>query len=430
MPSDHTKISQIKKKRRTVKNKPSKQQMSIKRLRSSDTDPETSIIAETKSVTKMATEMEEESEMESTTEPSEFMDKIDCYWDEIVLRLRDSHLWKEQEQSMEKIDQDMEDLRRENDFLRKRLLVAEGRLTRTEKRLEEANNRIIDLTSRSMRDNLVLKNLEETDGEDLELKVRHIMKEKLRIQDVDICQIQIERVHRVGNRVRGRIRNVVAKFSSKGKSIIMRHLKNLSRDDKLQIQEQYPPEVHTRRNKLWPQFISARQAGKAAKFTSDKLIVDKKVVHSPQDSIRDINLDITSRSLEMKPKHTTVVTSEGNHLQGHSVPVTNVDDVIPAIQALCTDHRVAGATNVIYAYRIGNDQKYISNYEDDGEWGGGREIMKILDNTNCFNRLIAVTRWRGNRQLGPNRYQQIRDVAQQAVSLTPSTPSTPSTPPT
>ena len=62
----------------------------------------------------------------------------------------------------------------------------------------------------------------------------------------------IERAHRVGKPGRPgdkRARNIVAKLSSKGKSVILAHLKNLSRggNNDIKVQEQYPPEVHTQK---------------------------------------------------------------------------------------------------------------------------------------------------------------------------------------
>lgn len=394
-------------------NKPSKQQM--KRLRSSETDPDTSILAEAETVEEMATEMEE-SQME-LTETADFMDKVDSSWEDFMQRLQQSALWTELESNLNKMQDEIDGLNSENDSLKKRLVQTEGRLTRTEKRLEAANERILDLTSRSMRENIVIKNVEESRGEDLETKVMNLFRDKLKIKDNDLKEINIERIHRVGNPTNRRNRNIVAKLSSKGKTKVMTHLKNLPRDDKIKIHDQYPQEINTRRNKLWPQYIEARQAKKEAKFVMDKLIIDKKVIMPPKDKISDINLNVTKRSLDLSTKHTAVSTSGKSHFQGHAVPISSTDDIIPAIRALCQDQRVAGSTHIVYAYRIGNEQKNIWNYEDDGEWGAGKEVMNVLHNADCFGHLVAVTRWHGGKNLGADRFQMIRKVAEQAVSL-------------
>jgi hypothetical protein len=382
-----------------------------KRLRSS-----TSVEVEGLSDTDTESHMSEEENMEkaSGTEfMADFIDKIDCNWDAIIQRLKESSLWKEEETSKNSMAQDIEVLRRENQELQKRLIHTEGRLTRTEMKLEEANDRIIDLTSRSMRNNLIIKNVRETQGENVEEKLRSVFQEKLKIENPEF--IEIERAHRVGKVIEGRTRNIVANLSTKGKTTVITHLKNLPKDDEIRIVDQFPPEVNARRNKLWPQFIQARQAGKEARVKVDKLVVDKKVIDPPRDKVYDINLDVTSRSLKMKPKHTAVDSVQRNHFQGHIVPITCTDDVIPAVHALVGDRRVAGSSHIMYAYRIGDEERYISNYEDDGQWGAGNEIMDALQEKNCFNHLIAVTHWSAGHIKG--RLDKIRALAEEAIAL-------------
>ena len=235
----------------------------------------------------------------------------------------------------------------------------------------------------------------------------------------DLQGVQIDRVHRVGKFRQGQKRNIVAKVSSKTKTKIMTHLKNIPRGDDLRIQEQLPQEIQSRRNKLWPQFIQARKDGKQAKFSQDKLIIDNKVITAPKDCVRDINLDVTKVSLQMSPntKHTGVVSHERDHFQGHTIPIKGPDDVIPALQSLCQDQCVAGSAHIMYAYRVGDDHYNISNFEDDGQYGGGREVMSAITNLQCYNHLVAVTRWHGGKHAGPVRYEHIKKVAEDAVKL-------------
>jgi hypothetical protein len=382
-----------------------------KRFRSS-TSVETEVLTDTESHMS-----EEEENLERTTDRefmADFMDKIDCNLDTILERLKESSLWQEQEKSMNSMYQDIEALKLENKDLKERLIHTEGRLTRAERKLEEADDRIIDLTSRSMRNNVIIKNIQETQGENVEEKIRSVFVEKLNIQNPE--RIEIERAHRVGKHIDGRIRNIVACLSSKGKATVMTHVKNLPKDDNIKILDQFPPEVNARRNKLWPQFIQAREAGIEARFNVDKLVVDKKVIDPPRDKVRDINLDVTGQSLTMKTKHTDVDSAKSSHLQGHAVPIKSADDIIPAVQALCADRRVAGSSHIMYAYRIGNEERYLSNYEDDGQWGAGNVIMNALVEKNCFNYLIAVTHWTGGRYVG-SKLDMVKSLAGLAIDL-------------
>ena len=81
-------------------------------------------------------------------------------WSVFIEKLSQSSFWKEHEYSLNSMEKDIYALRKENTALRQRLMLTEGRLTRAEKKLDEAQEKILDLTTRSMRDNLVIKNVE------------------------------------------------------------------------------------------------------------------------------------------------------------------------------------------------------------------------------------------------------------------------------
>ena len=376
------------------------------------------------SSSKYMSNLSKHSEFEEIEEEIEESSIMEQNWSMFVEKLQQSSFWKEHEYSLNSMEKDIDALRKENTALRQRFMLTEGRLTRAEKKLDEAQEKILDLTTRSMRDNLVIKNVEEKKGESEEQikgTLTSIFKDRLKLTDEDLQSVQIDRAHRVGKprKPGSRPRNIVAKLSSKGKSTIMSKIKLLERksDNDIRISEQFPPEVHARRNKLWPLFIQAKQTGQQAKFNVDKLIVDNKLMNSPQDKVKDINLDVTGTSMSMKPKNTAVMTMDRSHFQGHIVPIKSSDEVIPAIQSLGKDQRVAGSTHIMYAYRIGDERYNISNWDDDGEFGAGRVIMNALDSKQFYNHLVVVTRWYGGQHLGPSRFDHIKKMAHDAMSL-------------
>ena len=172
-------------------------------------------------------------------------------------------------------------------------------------------------------------------------------------------------------------------------------------------QNRFLPEVHAHRNKLWPLFLQAKQTGQQAKLNVEKLIVDNKLMNSPQDKVKDINLDVTGTSMNMKPKNTAVMTMDRSHFQGHIVPIKSSAEVIPAIQSLCKDQRRAGSMHIMCAYRIGDERYSISNCNDNREFRAGRVIMNVLHSKQFYNHLVVVTRWYGGQHLGPSRFDHI-----------------------
>ena len=374
-----------------------------------------------------------------TLEAESLSEEMDCIrhlkysdWQAIMAKIQESSMWRGMEESLYQVRKDLDEIKSENNHLKTRLQHSEGRVTRLERKLGEANEKILELTTRSMRDNLIVKNLPEQHPgnnpgmrqgpnfetqQEIESKLMSVFKNKLKMSEVDLQEVKIERCHRFGKPRGGNARNIVVKLNSKGKAKVLANARNLPRDDPIKISEQFPAEINNRRNKLWPQYIQARQAGKIAKFNGDKLIIDKKMHDPPKDRVMDINMDVTKQAMSMKPKHTSVISVERNHYQGHLVPIKSKDDVIPALQSLCADPRVAGASHLTYAYKTGREDYYISNYEDDGEPGAGREVMEVLDAKKCYNYLVAVSTWSSGKHHGYMHLDRVRNAAEEAFNL-------------
>ena len=269
-----------------------------------------------------------------------------------------------------------------------------------------------------MRDNIVVKNMEETKGENaqqIEEKLVKLFKESLQIKAEDMKQVEIQRAHRVGKYANTRTRNIVAKLNTKGKGIVLAHLNNINKSSKIKIVEQYPQEIHSNRNKLWQVYVEAKQNGKQASWTQDRLHIDGRTINPPKDKNTDINLDTTSAATKLKVKHTAIMTKDSTHLQAHIVNVTSRDDVIPALKAIRADIRVAQASFCSYAYRIGTEQQNVHNYDDDENWGKGKCIMESIARPNVYNKLICVSMWSTGKRASNPRSEAIQDIIGNAL---------------
>ena len=86
--------------------------------------------------------------------------------------------------------------------------------------------------------------------------------------------IGLERVHRMGRRVDGKCRPIVAKFSSFKKREVVRLAGPKLAGKRFGISEQIPKEWQDRRKALLPAFKDAKKQGKRARFVGDKLLVE------------------------------------------------------------------------------------------------------------------------------------------------------------
>ena len=304
--------------------------------------------------------------------------------------------------------------------VRDQLMITEGRLTRAEKQVEDLREQLLITEARSMRDNLMFYNIPEdnTPDNDTERVLRAFLQEEMNINNDDMKSISFDRVHRVGAKRRGWNRQIVAKFNtSRGKDIVMRHTKNLQRDKKFGVNEQLPRELEERKKQLLPKYKEARKEQKKPKWSLDKLVVDNKVTEVKRDHIKDINVNTTEVAAGMDVRHTPPMTHNNSSFQGHSTVIQSQDDIIPALHAMYADSRVARASHNMYAYRIQAGSTVIEHYEDDREWGAGRQLLKLLKDNNITNKIVCVSRWQGGSNLGRARFDHILKAAKQTLQI-------------
>ena len=170
------------------------------------------------------------------------------------------------------VESEVSDVKQENKELRKAILEM--------KKLNcEMKEDLIDMKSRSMRDNLLFTDLSEHENEDTEQVLKNFLSDKMSITDVSF-----ERVHRVGrvyNRPSGqavRPRSIVAKFSFFKDRERVRKSANRLKGTHYGIREQFPEEIEQRRKPLYPILRKARQEKKKAVLVKDRLFVEGKEV--------------------------------------------------------------------------------------------------------------------------------------------------------
>jgi hypothetical protein len=305
----------------------------------------------------------------------------------------------------------IDDIQKENKELQSRCRVLEGRLTRAEREIEELREDSLMQQARSMRDNIKFFNIPEPEDEaaNCESTVRTFLREEMKVQQHDLQQISFDRIHRTGRHINNKHRVIVAKVNPDGKHIIFQHIKYLDRAKRYGISDQLPRELEERKKRLLPEYKEAKKdKNKNVKWSVDKLVVDGKVKTVRKDKVMDVHLNTTKKAVTLQPtvRHSPTQTYQGHSFQGHSVSITEQDDIVPVLHAIYSDGRVARASHNIYAYRLKTTSGYIEHYEDDGEWGAGADLLDLLRSNNIENKLVCTTRWRGTNHLASARLSE------------------------
>jgi uncharacterized coiled-coil protein SlyX len=133
------------------------------------------------------------------------------------------------------------------------------------------NDELLDLKCRSMRNNLMFFNIEEEKEENTEKVVKTFMTDVLKVKDV--AEIELERVHRVGDKAKPK-RPIVAMFTRYPDKLKVQKKAGNLRDTDYGIADQFPREIVSRRKALIPFLKDARDRGNHAVLAVDKLFIN------------------------------------------------------------------------------------------------------------------------------------------------------------
>jgi regulator of replication initiation timing len=299
--------------------------------------------------------------------------------------------------------------------LKMRLQISEGMIEQQRSKLYQQSEQILDLTARTMRDSIIVQGIPEGYNETWEqtkAKLKDFISNDLKI---DPKNVQIDRAHRSGTRGKGP-RQIIAKLLNQdSKDLIFKNVKNLKDKTHLKVQEQLPAEVNERKKRLWPKFKQAKEnpANKVT-WNLDKLVVNG-VTHTAYD---DFQLIEPENVTDIAIQHTQHLNEDGSTFMGHSARVTQKTDVSNVMAKILQDRSLAGATHNMYAYRIMSpDGRVIEGHKDDGEHGASYKMLKMLRDNEVENVMTVVTRWFGNKHMGPKRFQCIEQCANSALQM-------------
>jgi CRISPR/Cas system-associated endoribonuclease Cas2 len=144
--------------------------------------------------------------------------------------------------------------------------------------LEDSNRwlqeSVIDLKARSMRDNLLFHNIQESDKEDCTDIIFKLLEEKLEMPDAR-REIKIDQAHRVGRKHddRRKPRAIVAKFNFFPDREKIRYNAKKLKGTQIRISEQFPEEIEKVQQTLYPEMRRAKAANQRV-LVRDKLFIN------------------------------------------------------------------------------------------------------------------------------------------------------------
>lgn len=309
----------------------------------------------------------------------------------------------------------------ENSQLKREINTLKSVVIRLDRKVTSQENEINNLKGRSMRDNLLIHHFRESPEENLSVTVPRAIKEHLGVD------VEFIRIHRNSPRpnINGKPRSITGKLKDFAKKdAILKEQKRIKDQNKelpFHITPQSPAPVAENRKKLQEISYSYRQNNVKHRIVGDKIIFENGSILKdkvPVPSAEDI-LSIDTNEFEKLEKlhsvKTNSITENGNVFIANGAKTSTFTEVRNIYKKIVSDPENSRATHRILAFRFtDNNGKIHENYQDDGEHGAGRKLLKYMRENNLMNMSFVVLRWFSGKHIGPKRFSIMESLISEA----------------
>ena len=298
--------------------------------------------------------------------------------------------------------------------------------------LKECKSKIIDLTARSMANNVVIYGLMEdrSDEKDCRTRVLEFLRSKV---NMEVQDTEIEVAHRLGGPTKNdKPRPIVVRCAYSLRSRIFNYTRNLkdvtnSQGDYYSIKSQLPEPLLSEKNDREERLRQIRKANDLipdeekhrrvpVHIKSNILYVNsipQKQFYKPPtvQEVFNIHQADMERIDSIKIESSDPIQDKGSVFRGHAVKVKNSEEIRLAYKKLKLLY--PESNHIMMSYSL----KHYLGFCDDGEYGAGKKLQKIVSgNARALgSTALFVTREYGGFHLGQRRFLHIERAAKDAL---------------
>ena len=322
----------------------------------------------------------------------------------------------------------IEAIEEKNAIMQNEIDILKGTAQVHEKQINSTSSKVVDLTMRSMSNNITISGIEgDTKEENCKDKFIEFAKNKLQmlIKDEEVIV-----AHRMGKKIPGKLRIIVVKCKHDLRKRIFgytKNLKGLTNETGMSyyVRPQLPEPIATAVKERQDVIRDIKQTNLNKTEQEKKIEYEvkfgtlyvegkprKQHIYAP--TVKDIFAvdKATQSKMEKLPiQIATPIIEKQSVFTGYAVKVNNVTEIKLAykrVKQLSPD-----ADHLIMAYTI----KQYQGYCDAGEHGAGRRLKNILEDRNATNTAVFVARDFGGITLGHKRFICIEKSARESLNL-------------
>lgn len=332
--------------------------------------------------------------------------------------IRVQNLEEDVQKNEKSIDEMAEELK-ETQF---QLKLVTNTVIKQDQQIALLNQKIIEMQRREMAANLVITGIPETPNEKPLQLFNNFVTEQLELQEL----IPALKAFRVGfgsnrplvvelryaenkNKLFASATKLKGKTNSKGGPYFMSdHLPESLNEERRRANELFAENKKK---------TTANQLDMA--FNRGKLVINEepymKAIHPP--SLKEIfnpSEELWEKAKDINIVHGMNDLQKGSHFKSFAAAVEDFGEIHAAMVKLRMKY--ADATHISCAFRLpGANTPINQDFVDDGEYGCGRTLLKVLKQEQLMNIAIFIVRYYGGTHLGVARFDLFRIIAKAAI---------------
>ena len=294
-------------------------------------------------------------------------------------------------------------------------------IIRLEQKIHSQNEKINELSSKSMESNIIISGVQDSRDENLALVLNSVFKKELELTETQMNEIRISKFYRMGqfSEKQKSPRPILVQFSdSTHKDAIMRAVYKLKeKKSPIRISQQLPEAKREHRIRLYEVQSAYAKKNITSVIKRDRLIFSNGTAYRDKTGGRPQAAEILVPDEDTKDFACgDIVEDNGNRFEARAVEINTHRDVKKSVTNLLRLPNVSSATHNVYAYRFVNQDGVVQEgSEDDDEYGAGRALLRMLRDNNTTNAMVLVSRWYASK-IGSKRFVHYGNTGLSAVN--------------
>lgn len=326
------------------------------------------------------------------------------------------------QEKTDKNEEAIDELRCELKETRFQLKVATNLLAKQDEQIGFLSKKITQIQQREMEGNVVISGIPETQRERPMALFNDFVLNQLEIQEL----IPVHKAFRLGT---GDSRPLLVQLRDPDqKRKLFAHATKLkgkknSKGGFFFISEHLPEELNESRRRANELFSENKKKQSShqldMEFKKGQLVINQEL-YTKAVKVPSIK-DIANPSDELYDKAVMMDIAKGDEdrkggslFVSFAAAVTSIEEINSAYLKL--KMKYADATHISCAFRLpGANTPQNQDYVDDGEFGSGRIMLKVLKNAQLMNVAVFVMRQYGGKHIGPVRFRIIQRLTEVAL---------------